>query len=137
MTRDPRAEPRQGERVPYVVVCGEPGARLVDMVSDPHTLLESSGRLRLHALYYITKQINPAVNRVLSLVGVDVGLWFGTMPRPQRVLPQKRPGHLLLHAASTKGKVKGTIDAYYLSRHCAVRFPNSNQAYSHSTKSLF
>lgn len=127
MTRDPRAEPRQGARVPYVVVCGEPGARLVDMVSDPHVLLESAGRLRLHALYYITKQINPAVNRVLSLIGVDVGSWFGTMPRPQRMLPQKRSGHLLLRT-STKMKARGTIDAYYLSRHCAVRLKYINQA---------
>ncbi|KAI9084793.1 hypothetical protein K1719_033199 [Acacia pycnantha] len=31
MRFDPRAEPRYAERVPYVVIHGEPGARLVDM----------------------------------------------------------------------------------------------------------
>lgn len=40
----------------------------MDLVVCPHTLLESGGALRLHALYYITKQINPALERVLSLV---------------------------------------------------------------------
>ena len=44
------------------------GARLIDMVVSPHALLESQGRLRLHANYYITKQIIPALERVISLV---------------------------------------------------------------------
>ena len=80
-TRRPlcRAEPRFGERVPYVVVYGEPGARLYDMVVPPRALVESGGRLRLHALYYITKNIIPALDRVLSLMGADikVGGWVG------------------------------------------------------------
>jgi DNA polymerase zeta len=91
MSLDPRREPKYGERVPYVVVYGEPGARLVDLVVPPGQLVESQGRLRLHGLYYITKQILPALERVLSLVGADVRAWFAEMPRPQRMLPQKRP----------------------------------------------
>ncbi len=35
----------------------------------PHALVESGGRLRLNGLYYIRKQIIPALERVLSLVG--------------------------------------------------------------------
>ncbi|MCI08554.1 DNA polymerase zeta catalytic subunit-like, partial [Trifolium medium] len=42
MRVDRRAEPRYAERIPYVVIHGEPGARLVDMVVDP---LEASARL--------------------------------------------------------------------------------------------
>lgn len=57
MSADPRAEPRFAERVAYVVVYGEPGARLVDLVVDPHVLVESKGRLRLHGVYYITRQV--------------------------------------------------------------------------------
>lgn len=45
--RPRRAEPRFGERVPYVVVHGEPGARLFDMVVPPRALVESRGELRL------------------------------------------------------------------------------------------
>ncbi len=47
------------------------GARLIDMVVSPHALLESQGRLRLHANYYITKQIIPALERVISLVSLQ------------------------------------------------------------------
>lgn len=32
MVVDPRAEPAYGERVPFVIVAGEPSARLVDKV---------------------------------------------------------------------------------------------------------
>ncbi|KIY93231.1 DNA polymerase zeta subunit, partial [Monoraphidium neglectum] len=56
MAADPRAEPRHGERVPYVVVYGEPNARLVDLAVAPHALLASEGRLRLNGTYYITRQ---------------------------------------------------------------------------------
>ena len=44
--------------------------------------------------------------------------WFATMPRPQRLLPQKRPAAALGLGGRSSA---GTIDAYYLSRHCAVR----------------
>ena len=137
MTSDPRAEPRYGERVPYVVVYGEPGARLIDMVVSPRALIESKGRLRLHSLYYITKQIIPAVERVLSIVGADVRQWFSVMPRPGRTLPQKRPMDALpLERRNNEDRFSllgsydigdaepnrnaGTIDLFYLSKHCAV-----------------
>lgn len=124
MASDPRAEPRYGERVPYVVVYGEPGARLADMVVPPRALVESGGKLRLHALYYITKQIIPAVERVLSLVGADVRSWFAEMPRPQRTLPQKRPLAALPLGGEGGKAQRGlggvTIDRFYQSRHCAV-----------------
>ena len=93
------------------------GARLIDMVVSPHALIESGGRLRLHANYYITKQIIPALERVVSLVGGDMRAWFAAMPRPQRLLPQKRPAAALSLGGRSSA---GTIDAYYLSRHCAV-----------------
>lgn len=105
------------------------GARLVDMVVAPRALVEAAGRLRLHAGYYITKQIIPALERVLHLVGADPRAWFHAMARPQRLLPHKRPPAPLAAAAtaSTSGPA-GTIDQYYLSRHCAVgpcsRSPN-------------
>lgn len=66
------AEPRFGERVPYVVVHGPPAARLIDVVVPPRALVESGGHLRLNALYYITRAIIPALDRVLSLVGADI-----------------------------------------------------------------
>lgn len=90
------------------------------MVVTPHALIESGGRLRLHSTYYITKQIIPALERVLSLVGADVRAWFAILPRPQRLLPQKRPAAAL--GLGGRGASAGTIDAYYLSRHCAVSF---------------
>lgn len=53
-------------------------------------------------------------------MGADLAAWYAGLPRPQRLLPQKRPAAALGLGGSKKA---GTIDAYYLSRHCAVRGP--------------
>lgn len=106
MARDPRAEPLYAERVPYVVVCGHPGARLLDLVVSPDTALASDALV--NAVYYIRKQILPALARVLSLVGVDVWAWFATLPRP-RVRVRVRDT-----------RPRSTLDQYYASRHCVV-----------------
>ena len=73
MARDPRAEPKFGERVPYVVVCGEPGGRLMDMIAHPRAVASSRGTLIVNAKYYGDKVIAPAMQRLLGLVGADVG----------------------------------------------------------------
>ncbi|RLM86844.1 DNA polymerase zeta catalytic subunit isoform X2 [Panicum miliaceum] len=132
MLSDPRAEPRYAERVPYVVIHGEPGARLVDMVIDPYGLLEVGSPYRLNELYYITKQIIPALQRVFGLLGADLNKWFNEMPRPIRPTLAKRQsasGHGLFsrdgsfirlglnNKASSKG---GRIDTYYMSSHCSI-----------------
>ena len=77
-------------------------------------------------------QIIPALERILSLVGADLRAWFAAMPRPQKLLPQKRPqgpnapreGPAAQHLGpgrAAASSILGTIDRYYLSRHCAVR----------------
>ncbi|KAL5783696.1 hypothetical protein ACOSP7_008725 [Xanthoceras sorbifolium] len=113
MRADPRAEPCYGERVPYVVIHGELGARLVDMVVDPLDLLAIDSPYRLNDLYYINKQIIPALQRVFGLVGANLNHWFLEMPRPSREALSKRP----LHASNPR---RSRIDFYYLSKHCIL-----------------
>ncbi|CAI5468005.1 unnamed protein product, partial [Closterium sp. Yama58-4] len=55
MQRDPRAEPKYKERVQYVIVCGDPGSRLVDLVVEPRAVVDSQC-LRLNVGYYITRK---------------------------------------------------------------------------------
>lgn len=82
-------------QIRFVVVHGQPGARLIDCVVHPAALLASGGRLRLHGDYYILKQLLPALDRLFSLLGVDTFAWFSGMAKPQRLLPHKRPLGLL------------------------------------------
>ena len=82
MKQDPRAEPKYGERVSYVVVCGSPDARLKDLVVSPHTFLKSN--LKLNSRYYISKQILPALQRLLELIKYPVHIWYSNMPRTIR-----------------------------------------------------
>lgn len=113
MRADPRTEPRYAERVPYVVIHGEPGARLVDMVVDPLVLLDIDSPYRLNDLYYINKQIIPALQRVFGLVGVDLNQWFLEMPRPTRSSLGQRP-------LNSRNSHKARIDYFYLSKHCLL-----------------
>ncbi|XP_027107695.1 DNA polymerase zeta catalytic subunit isoform X2 [Coffea arabica] len=113
MRADPRAEPRYAERVPYVVVHGEPGARLVDLVVDPMELLALDSHYRLNEVYYIRKQIIPALQRVFGLVGADLNRWFSDMPRPEREAVGKRHFY-------APNQHRTRIDFYYLSRHCIL-----------------
>lgn len=115
MRSDPRAEPRYGDRIPYVVVHGEPGARLVDMVVDPLDLMAIDSPFRLNDLYYINKQIIPALQRVFGLLGADLNQWFLDMPRPARETVGKRNFFAQNHHPH-----RTRIDYYYLSRHCIV-----------------
>jgi DNA polymerase zeta len=75
-------------------------------------------------------QIIPALDRILSLVGVDCSRWYQSMNRVERSLPQKRARVALplpmgvsfsgMGGGPGAPQPGGTIDAFYLSRHCAV-----------------
>lgn len=92
MALDPRAEPPYKWRVPYVVVAGPPQAALKDLVVSPEEVLgrDGGGRggrgagdgLRINHIYYITKHILPALERVLNFSGIDVRGWYRQMAKP-------------------------------------------------------
>ncbi|XP_022788883.1 DNA polymerase zeta catalytic subunit-like isoform X1 [Stylophora pistillata] len=107
---DRRSEPRVAERVPYVVVYGSPGLPLIQLVRRPQEVLQDPS-LRLNASYYITKQILPPLNRVFSLIGLDVFTWYAELPRVVRVaqIPSD-PGE----------RKKGTISQYFSTMACPV-----------------
>ncbi|KAK4232294.1 hypothetical protein QBC38DRAFT_352795 [Podospora fimiseda] len=84
MTEDMRAEPQYGERVPYVVMAGAPGSRLIDRCVSPEELL-SSPHASLDAEYYITKNLIPPLERIFNLVGANVRAWYDEMPKVQKI----------------------------------------------------
>ncbi|XP_078256037.1 DNA polymerase zeta catalytic subunit [Rhinoraja longicauda] len=110
LSYDRRSEPRVGERVAYVVVYGTPGLPLIQLVRRPIELLQDPS-LRLNTTYYITKQILPPLNRLFSLIGVDVFSWYQELPRVQKVLSA---------AGSESDGRKGTISQYFTTLHCPV-----------------
>ncbi|KAK3824379.1 MAG: putative DNA polymerase zeta catalytic subunit [Linnemannia elongata] len=112
MELDPRAEPQYGERVPYVVVYGDPSARLTDQVVEPKELLRNKD-LRLNGEYYIKKHVIPSLERILQLAGADVKSWYDEMPRVQRAIPMTALGVGFVSVGSR-------IDRYYQSQSCIV-----------------
>jgi DNA polymerase zeta len=125
MLEDPRLEPQYGERVPYVVVTGAPGARLIDRCVAPEQLLRDES-LELDAEYYISKNLIPPLERIFNLVGANVRAWFDEMPKVQRVRDaefdwddegeerkQYAPNGQLV-------PVKKTLEGYLKSSNCVV-----------------
>lgn len=71
---DPRSEPLVSERVPYVVIYGDPNLPLIKLVRKPEEYFENPA-MRLNAHYYIEKVIIPALNRCLKLAKMDASKW--------------------------------------------------------------
>lgn len=107
MLEDARAEPQYGERVPYVVITGAPGARLMDRCVGPEELL-ANPHWQLDAEYYISKNLIPPLERIFNLVGANVRQWYDEMPKVQR-----------MHHAAAAGK-RPTLESYMRSTHCLV-----------------
>ncbi|KAI0669901.1 hypothetical protein C8Q78DRAFT_976102 [Trametes maxima] len=119
MLEDPNDEPQYGERIPYVIVRGEPGSRIVDRATAPHELFRESHK-RLDAHYYISRVLIPPLERVFNLVGADVRSWFDDMPKSLRV---DQPDVTLSPRKNKKSiMVANTfkIDDHFTSSHCLV-----------------
>lgn len=112
MVEDPRLEPQYGERVPYVVVTGGPGARLIDRCVAPEVLLNDV-HSELDAEYYISKNIIPPLERIFNLVGANVRQWYDEMPKYQRIRRVEAGGE----RGVTK---KTTLESYMKSSTCLV-----------------
>ncbi|KAK0663959.1 putative DNA polymerase zeta catalytic subunit [Cercophora samala] len=121
MLEDVRAEPQYGERVPYVVVTGAPGARLIDRCIAPEELLErgETEGLELDAEYYIGKNLIPPLERIFNLVGANVRTWYEEIPKVQMA---KRGQHQHTESvggnANGGGKAKKTLEHFLASRTC-------------------
>ncbi|KAK6615056.1 DNA polymerase zeta catalytic subunit [Botrytis cinerea] len=117
MLEDARTEPQYGERVPYVVVTGAPGARLIDRCVAPEELLNSD-HSELDAEYYISKNLIPPLERIFNLMGANVRSWYDETPKVQRVrrlevnLDQGQLGELAIN--------KKTLESYMKSSSCLV-----------------
>ncbi|KAJ5726189.1 C4-type zinc-finger of DNA polymerase delta [Penicillium malachiteum] len=114
MIEDPRLEPQSGERVPYVVITGAPGSRLVDRCVAPETLLHDA-QLDLDAEYYITKNIIPPLERIFNLVGANVRQWYDEMPKFQRI---RRVD--VSSRNKEMGIMKRTLESYMRSSSCII-----------------
>lgn len=113
MLDDARAEPQYGERVPYVVVTGAPGARLIDRCVAPEELL-ANPHWQLDAEYYISKNLIPPLERIFNLVGANVRQWYDEMPKVQRIIHHQAAG------GGSRGNNRPTLESYMRSTQCLV-----------------
>ncbi|KAK4941400.1 DNA polymerase zeta [Elasticomyces elasticus] len=139
MVEDPRLEPQYGERVPYVVVTGGPGARLIDRCVAPEVLLNDA-HSELDAEYYISKNIIPPLERIFNLVGANVRQWYDEMPKYQRI---RRVEAGPITDGREMGLSKKTLESYMKASTCLVcrqaldsESPLCNSCFQQSSHSL-
>ena len=116
MLQDPRAEPQYGERVPYVIISGGPGARLIDRCVAPDILLHNDHH-ELDAEYYISKNLIPPLERIFNLVGANVRQWYDEMPKFQRI---RRIDTESIKKSKELIISKKTLESYLKSSACVV-----------------
>ena len=116
MLEDPRTEPQYGERVPYVVITGAPGARLIDRCVTPDLLLYNDSN-ELDAEYYISKNLIPPLERIFNLVGANVRQWYDEMPKYQRM---RRIDTGSFAGGKKTIMEKKTLESYMKSTSCVV-----------------
>ena len=116
MLEDPRAEPQYGERVPYVVLAGAPGARLIDRCVAPEVLLQDETS-ELDSEYYISKNLIPPLERIFNLMGANVRQWYDEMPKVQRIRQIEAP--VKAKNVEQLGSKK-TLESYMNSSSCLV-----------------
>lgn len=118
MLEDPRLEPQYGERVPYVVVTGAPGSRLIDRCVTPETLLNNA-QLDLDAEYYIIKNLIPPLERIFNLVGANIRQWYDEMPKFHRV---RRVQGVSTSTANPSAALtsRKTLESYMKSSSCLI-----------------
>ncbi|KRZ14866.1 DNA polymerase zeta catalytic subunit [Trichinella zimbabwensis] len=121
MIRDHRAEPRIRERVRYLIVCGEPKCTLISCVKEPEEFLLNPG-LRLNVIYYIVRQISPALNRCFNMLGHDALRWFERMPKRIHYSRLEQRDRLFYGRISVKTDRRGqlTLSQYFPINACPV-----------------
>ena len=134
---DPNDKIQLGERVPYVVINRHDGdLRLRNSAQRPEIVLFPSptvsaftggtsaaglgvpGPLQftapeLNAAFYILKRILPAMDRVFSLIGIDVFHWYKLEMRRSKRPPLDRP-------LPSTGQRGATVVGYFDSEHCVL-----------------
>ncbi|XP_071956758.1 DNA polymerase zeta catalytic subunit-like [Antedon mediterranea] len=110
LSNDRRSEPRTGERVPYVIVYGSPGLPLIQLVRSPLEVVKNTSQ-RLNSIYYVTKQILPPLDRIMSLFGVDVYQWYNELPKVVKFAPP---------TSNTAESKQGTISQYFNTMNCEI-----------------
>ncbi len=103
------------QRVRYIVVCGAPNTPLRDVVVAPEEVMVIGSSLRINSNYYVTKQLIPALDRVLSLAGLDVSMWEKQLP----LVPSLHPLDFHLPRNGQGGQNR-TITQFFQSNSCHI-----------------
>ena len=76
--------------------------------------------LMVNAEYYIVKQVIAPLQRVFSLMGIDVNKWYADMPKVSRAIQYSNDYYADSEKAHPFRPQQNTIDSYFKSKLCLV-----------------
>ena len=136
MVEDENNEPQYGDRVPYIIIRGEPRTRLLERAVAPEEMFTTryvhyvyppllltqtiyNRYVHLDGAYYITRVLIPPLERIFNLVGADVRAWYDEMPKRIRA-DQPEPVNLSPRKGvkETIALNRPTIDEHFRSNQC-------------------
>uniref|UniRef100_A0A5S6QH45 DNA polymerase n=1 Tax=Trichuris muris TaxID=70415 RepID=A0A5S6QH45_TRIMR len=117
LAQDGRSEPRIGERVPYVIVCGEPRSTLISCVREPQEVMQNPS-LNLNYVYYVVRQLVPALNRVFNLFNRDCHDIFIRLSGCSAAVMNKRRRRR--NFGSEKGMCQSTLSQFVQIYRCPI-----------------
>jgi DNA polymerase zeta len=131
---DENDEVQYGDRIPYVIITGDPQTRLVDRAVSPEEILQNkcafcfalavrpnrcyprSRHMQLDASYYISRVLIPPLERIFNLIGADIKTWFDDMPKAIRMSHQNPLAMSPQKKRITANRLK--IDEHFQSSQC-------------------
>ena len=119
MAEDEQAEPEYGDRVPYVIVYRKNKTTLRQSSVTPEEAVNDAS-LMVNAEYYIVKQVIAPLQRVFSLMGIDVNKWYADMPKVSRAIQYSNDYYADSEKAHPFRPQQNTIDSYFKSKLCLV-----------------
>lgn len=99
-----------------MIVHGQPGALLVNLVRSPGELLDPEAAYRINLPYYFSKHILPPLERSLALIGADVHQWFSELPRPNMAAVGV-PKNLVTTIAKER-RPRATLSQFFIKMNC-------------------
>ncbi|KRX00969.1 Ribonuclease H-like domain [Pseudocohnilembus persalinus] len=123
--KDPMKRPKYGERIKYLIQQGSDLDKIKDIACSVQDFLENKSSLNV--VYYITRQINSALQRLFSSFDIDVRVWYGNMPKGMTKANLNR--HNEQNIMSTKRKAMKiqnySLNKYFKVNVCLICFNSS------------
>lgn len=112
---DNLSRPPLSWRLPFLVIYGPPNSLLKNLVVSPEEF-QLKNIHRINSTYYISKCVNPSLERILILCGVNLSQWYSHWPRIQPKSKRTNSSYTFLSPNLVMNKINQKNMANFITR---------------------